>query len=205
MDRKFCTLLAMSIALAGCSRPAEPEGAATAAADAAAALANDPATPSSDARAAAEATEQAPARLDGYGPLQLGDDVAQLRSAWPGTLKGADDPGQECVHLIPDGVGMPRDLAFMVEGGRFVRYDVGLPQPAAPGGGRVGMDLQELQALYPTAELQPHKYVEGGHNLRVAPAVSSDATLVFEIDADGRVTAWRAGLPPQVDYVEGCS
>jgi hypothetical protein len=39
----------------------------------------------------------------------------------------------------------------------------------------------------------------------VAPAVSSDATLVFEIDADGRVTAWRAGLPPQVDYVEGCS
>ncbi|HWI23748.1 MAG TPA: lectin, partial [Lysobacter sp.] len=29
--------------------------------------------------------------------------------------------------------------------------------------------------------------------------------LVFETDAAGKVTAWRAGVPPQVDYVEGCS
>ncbi|TQC57293.1 lectin, partial [Pantoea dispersa] len=28
--------------------------------------------------------------------------------------------------------------------------------------------------------------------------------LVFETDAAGKVVAWRVGLPPQVDYVEGC-
>jgi hypothetical protein len=28
---------------------------------------------------------------------------------------------------------------------------------------------------------------------------------VFETDAGGTVTEWRAGVPPQVDYVEGCS
>jgi hypothetical protein len=29
--------------------------------------------------------------------------------------------------------------------------------------------------------------------------------LVFETDAAGKVTEWRAGLPPQVGYIEGCS
>ncbi|HMT37998.1 MAG TPA: lectin, partial [Thermomonas sp.] len=32
--------------------------------------------------------------------------------------------------------------------------------------------------------------------------------LVFEVDGTGdeaRATTWRIGLPPQVDYVEGCS
>jgi hypothetical protein len=31
------------------------------------------------------------------------------------------------------------------------------------------------------------------------------AKLVFETDAAGKATAWRVGLSPQVDYVEGCS
>ena len=29
--------------------------------------------------------------------------------------------------------------------------------------------------------------------------------LVFEVDAAGKVTSWRVGLSPQVEYVEGCS
>jgi hypothetical protein len=29
--------------------------------------------------------------------------------------------------------------------------------------------------------------------------------LLFATDADGRVNEWRIGVPPQVDYVEGCS
>ena len=31
-----------------------------------------------------------------------------------------------------------------------------------------------------------------------------EGALVFETDTQGRVTHWRAGVPPQVDYVEGC-
>ena len=29
--------------------------------------------------------------------------------------------------------------------------------------------------------------------------------VIFETDAEGTVTEWRVGLPPQVDYVEGCA
>ena len=29
--------------------------------------------------------------------------------------------------------------------------------------------------------------------------------LLFETNAEGNVASWRIGVPPQVDYVEGCS
>jgi hypothetical protein len=31
------------------------------------------------------------------------------------------------------------------------------------------------------------------------------SALVFEVDPSGKATDWRIGVPPQVDYVEGCS
>lgn len=66
----------------------------------------------------------------------------------------------------------------MIEDGKFVRYDVGTPDRVAPGG--------------------------GGQYLRV-PAEASQGWLVFETDASGEVTSWRAGVTSQVDYIEGCA
>ncbi|MCW4455622.1 hypothetical protein OK348_12580 [Flavobacterium sp. MXW15] len=201
---KAMTGLSMGLALAlvACGRTPAPPPAAESAATGTE-RAGDEAPPTMPQE---EAGNRALARLDGYGPLRFGDDVAQVRDAWQGELNGPDDAGAGCIHLSPATTRLPRELAFMVEGGRFVRYDIGTAVPAAPGGGRVGMPLQELQELYPDrAELLPHKYVEGGHNLRVAPAAAGEGVLNFEIGSDGRVSAWRAGLPPQVDYVEGCS
>ena len=68
------------------------------------------------------------------------------------------------------------------------------------------MSTQELQALYHDAlQATPHKYVEGGQVLSIAASGVAAAKLVFETDATGNATAWRVGLSPQVDYVEGCS
>ena len=93
----------------------------------------------------------------------------------------------------------------MIEDGRFVRVDVDDPAATAPGGGRIGMAGPEIAALYPgRVESRPHKYVEGASYLRVTRE-GSDAVLLFETDADGVVQEWRIGLPPQLDYVEGCS
>ena len=41
--------------------------------------------------------------------------------------------------------------------------------------------------------------------LRVADPGGGNGALVLELDKDGRVDEWRIGVPPQVDYVEGCS
>lgn len=66
------------------------------------------------------------------------------------------------------------------------------------------MTVAEVRALYPDglAE-QPHKYIPGALSLRHADAQSQSA-LVFDTDANGKVTNWRVGVAPQVDYVEGC-
>jgi len=97
-------------------------------------------------------------------------------------------------------------FAFMVESDKFVRYDVGNDKEVAPGGGKVGMDAAQIRKLYgDRVEEQPHKYVEGGKVLRIKADAGSDNALVFEADATGKVTAWRVGQQPQVDYVEGCS
>ena len=93
----------------------------------------------------------------------------------------------------------------MIEDGKFVRYDVSNDKEVAPGGGKRGMTRDEIKKLYPGAAEQDHKYVEGGKYLRVKDDAGGNGVLVFETDAAGKVTQWRVGVSPQVDYVEGCS
>jgi hypothetical protein len=64
----------------------------------------------------------------------------------------------------------------------------------APGGGKVGMTLGELQVLYPErADVGPDKYDEKAQHLRVRPAQEGGAVIDFALGADGRVGAWRVG------------
>lgn len=145
------------------------------------------------------------ARYDGYGDLRFGMREEEARQAWGGELKPLPAASEPCHYLTPKWVKVPADFALMIEGGRFVRYDVGTDREAAPGGGRVGMTRADIEQRYPNVEHRPHKYVEGGAVLRVVDPAGGKGVLVFETGADGKVTAWRAGVPPQADYVEGCS
>jgi len=148
------------------------------------------------------------ARLDGYGPLRFGMTAAEIREAWGATLHGAppDGDADACHYLSVVGAGATPYLAFMVEGGRFVRYDVSSDALLAPGGGRRGMTEAQLQALYRGAlQAAPHHYVEGGKYLAFDTSGVAPSRLVFETDARGIATEWRVGLSPQADYVEGCS
>lgn len=155
----------------------------------------------------AEANEGADhqARFDGYGELVLGMPAQQLPKAWGGELKRLGRAEDSCYYMTPKWVKAADELAFMVEDGRFVRYGTSKATMLAPGGGKVGMTLGALRDVY-GARMQdsPHKYVKGAHNLRIAEGNGKSA-LVFETDAKGKVTRWRVGQAPQVDYVEGCS
>ncbi len=94
----------------------------------------------------------------------------------------------------------------MIEKDRFARVDVDAVDIEAPGGGKVGMSVQDIDRLYAgRISRQPHKYVDGGQYLRIVDAGGGPGVLLFETDAKGVVSSWRIGVPPQVDYVEGCS
>lgn len=188
---------------ASSATPATTVSTAPAASVAAATSDTQPASPASVAvRRSADASL---ARYDGYGDLRFGMSAVQATRAWGGDLKAVPAASAPCHYLTPQWVKVPADFALMVENDRFVRYDVGTAREAAPGGGRVGMAAAEIAQRYPGVEHRPHKYVEGAEVLRVRDPTGGPGVLVFETDATGEVTAWRAGVAPQVDYVEGCS
>lgn len=142
----------------------------------------------------------------GYGDMKLGSTADEAKTAWGGELNGKPAEAGGCYYLTPKWVKIPSDFAFMIEGDKFVRYDVGTGKEAAPGGGKVGMSVDQLNQLYNGGlQSSPHKYVQGGQYLSLAASGVAPSKLVFETDAAGKVSAWRVGLSPQVDYVEGCS
>ena len=198
--------VALLLALAACNADRAP------ATDAAANAPADSAPTDNPAPVSAESTPPAPpavpvglARFDGYGDLRFGIDADAARQAWDGDLNGAPAVGEGCYYLNPVSNPAPSHFALMIEGGKFVRYDVGNDVEVAPGGGTRGMQVEEILRLYPgRVEEAPHKYVVGAKVLRIKDG-TGNGVLVFETDAAGKVSEWRVGVPPQVDYVEGCS
>jgi hypothetical protein len=208
----------VAAALAGCAPEKEPAPASSTAA------LTDPDHPGEDVPAPAAPDAAAPvappatpgegegdgARIgfDGVAGVAFGGSPEPLRTAFAeGVVADAAPEAGAChfLYVQPkpiDGYG----IALMVEGGRFVRVDVDAPDVRAPGGGHAGMTLEQLRAAYAgRLQEQPHKYEEGGKVVVVPAPAGGAAKLVFEVDAAGTVTQWRAGLPPQVDYVEGCA
>ena len=197
----LCLAVAIAAALPACNADrATPAPATPPASDAPATPTPAPPRP----EAATPAPESGLARFDGYGDMRFGMTEAEARAAWGGALNG--EPGDECHYLNPVWAKVPSQFAFMIDGGKFVRYDVGNDKEIAPGGGRVGMTEAEIDAAYPgRVSKSPHKYVEGGKYLRVAAGDGGEGAVVFETDAAGKVKAWHAGLAPQVGWIEGCS
>ena len=146
----------------------------------------------------------------GFGPARFGGTAEDVRMAWGGDLGDArpSEPGG-CYMLSPQPVpeGGPV-VSFLLEAGKFARIDVRSDAVTAPGGGKVGMMRSGIERVYGTDKIaaQPHKYGEGEY-LRVKDPAGGDAVLLFETDANGpdaKVVSWRIGVPPAIDYVEGC-
>lgn len=146
----------------------------------------------------------------GFGPAKFGGTAEDVRMAWGGDLGDAkpSEPGG-CYMLSPQPVpdGGPVVL-FMLEGDKFARIDIRSDAVTAPGGGRVGQLRTGIERVYGNrVQRQPLKYGDG-FQLRIKDPAGGPGVLVFETDTqalDGKVTSWRIGVPPAIDYVEGCS
>ena len=143
--------------------------------------------------------------FEGFGAARFGDGEDALRKAWGEPLEDAGDPLEDCRYLVPAAPHADMGVAFMVDGGRFVRIDITDPSIRAKGGGHIGMDKKALIARYPGATVSPHHYDDDGAYIEVAAPRGGEAAIIFETDAQGVVTVWRIGARPQVGYVEGCA
>ncbi len=208
MKRSLSAVALLTLALAACDaerKSPEDAGAATATAPAPALDQPVEDVPPATAPPGTSVPAPVPGSYQGYGKTRFGMSAEQVKQNWDGELDGAPSEGTTCYYLRPkqaDRAGWP---ALMFEDGKFVRYDVETIADVAPGGGQIGMSADDIKTAYAgRVDEQPHKYVEGGKNLRVRSEDGASA-IVFETDAAGKVKSWHVGVTPQVDYVEGCS
>jgi len=138
----------------------------------------------------------------GIGKLRAGMTVAEAKAAVPGFSVPASRDSTACTYGKAN--SLPAGVFVMVEGGKVVRVEVRKGDVATSAGARIGDTEERIKTLYPNATSSPHKYTAGGHYLTVVPAGGGDSRIIFETDGK-KVVNYRAGLRPQVEYVEGCS
>jgi hypothetical protein len=138
----------------------------------------------------------------GWGPIRAGASVADARAALGGQLP--EPANRECDHVRP--TSGPQGVLIMTVGGQVARVEVRDTTVATAAGARVGDTEARINTLYPgRVQTSPHKYVDG-HYLVVRRGAGADSVyrLVFETDGQ-RVTRYRGGRLPEVEWVEGCS
>ena len=138
----------------------------------------------------------------GIGPLRVGTSVARLMAELSATPDTADIGGG-CEYVRAREA--PDSVLLMIEGRRLVRVDVVGGRTTTAEGVGVGDTEARIRQLYPDARRVPHKYTSGAYLVAI-PGAPADTVhrLVFETDGT-RVTRFRGGMMPQVEWVEGCA
>jgi hypothetical protein len=216
VGRTVTALALGALAAPGCSKGAErapqhPDSVANGAATSAIPAARESSSAAPAAPPPAAAAPAPPASPTytvtehGIAPLRAGMTFAEASTALGGALRipaGVDTTG--CDYLVWN--AGPPGVHVMFDEHHIARVDVDTASVATAAGARVGDDEARIKRLYPgQVTVTPHKY-EDGHYLTVIPSASSDKRyrIIFET-ARGRVTRYRAGIMPSVEYVEGCS
>src|SRR6185437_11281583 len=140
----------------------------------------------------------------GLGPLHIGMTRGEVEAVLGVMVPATGDSGwRQCAVVSP--AGLPPGVRLMVEGGTIARFDVDSGHVATAAGARIGDSEAHIRDLYTTrVSTAPLKY-ESGHALTVTPAAPADSSFRLVFDTDGRrVTRYRAGRTPEIEYVEGC-
>ena len=131
------------------------------------------------------------------GPVRIGMTAVEAEMAIGTPFAAASG---ECVYRKSPAV--PMGVLLMEVDGRIVRADITGPGVSTAEGIGVGTAAARVREAYGAAvTASPHKYTSGQY-LTLAP--DADHRVVFETDGE-RVTRYRIGRLPQVEWVEGCS
>lgn len=138
-----------------------------------------------------------------FGPLAVGMSVDEAREAVRGSF-APTDPAASCDYAKTTSI--PNGTYVMLGDKRVVRFDIRSDSIATAEGARVGDSEARIKSLYPNRiAIEPHHYVEG-HYLIVRPVQASDSAFRILFETDGKkVTSYRAGRVPEIEWVEGCS
>jgi hypothetical protein len=93
----------------------------------------------------------------------------------------------------------------MVVKGKLARIDVDTGAVTTEDGLKIGDTEDRVKSVYgEELETRPHKYTDGHYLIVKGDSASAGREIVFETDGK-KVTMFRAGRLPEVEWVEGCS
>ena len=141
-----------------------------------------------------------------FGPIRIGMNPQEAIEA-AGYALTVNLIDSSCYYLETEPV--LDNVGFMVSKGTVARIDVWAGSNVTTrSGAKIGMTEAEIISLFgDKIETSAHKYVTGGKYLTFVPVDEADKNfrVIFETDASGVVTSYRAGRLPEVGYVEGCA
>ena len=141
----------------------------------------------------------------GYGALRIGMTITSAATALHSPVPDTAGLDTNCTYVRF--AHAPAGMRVMFASGTLARIDVDTSAIATGRGARVGDSEAHVRELYGSrVSVEPHKYVQNGHYLIIAPTEPTDSAfrLLFETDGS-RVTSYRGGRLPQVRWVEGCA
>lgn len=141
---------------------------------------------------------------EGFGELRAGQSLAEAAAAVGGTITLAPDASPECSYAVWSAA--PAGVRVMVERDTVVRVEVTEGGVSTAEGARIGDNEGRINSLYTgRVFIRPHKYTTGKYMIVMPPAGADTMfRMVFETDG-AKVTTFRSGRMPAVEYVEGCS
>jgi hypothetical protein len=146
-----------------------------------------------------------PLDIDGLGPIKIGMKVKDAEKASGIKIKVENDLGNaSCMYAHPakgyDG------LSFMISNGRIARIDFAdKATNKTAAGAHIGMAEAEVKRLYPKPMKITSEHYGDDFYLTVAGADLKQKKLRYVfVTENGKVSEFRSGREPEVEYTEGC-
>ena len=197
MEPRPTVRLLLALTVAGCSVEKRPP-----ADTARASQSSKGATATSAPSASPSTTAGWTVTPDGIGAIRVGMTVDDLRKI-AGDF-AVPNATAECSYVRPSAA--PPGVMIMLARGQVARVDVDSAGIRTDAGIAVGDSAARVTDAYAgRVSSTPHKYVPGGQYLSTTPVSPQDSSrrIVFET-ANGRITRFRSGRLPEVEWVERC-
>ncbi|NET00615.1 MAG: hypothetical protein F6K62_04485 [Sphaerospermopsis sp. SIO1G2] len=169
-------------------------------------------------KAQTQLTSQSKVAINGIGSIKVGMNVPEAALTVENRLYVSYGGSEGCYYLRLD--GKLKDVSFMVTKDEtksrqkyltsdvIARVDIDNPKITTISGAKIGDSEARIKSLYgQQIKVEPHPYAyPDGHYLIFVPQDQADKNyrLIFETDGK-RVTRYRVGKLPEVNYIEGCA
>ena len=131
-----------------------------------------------------------------FGAIAIGMTVGDVERATGRSMLQGEYGFSSCQPWTLEGA--PSGLGITTAYGKVVRIDVGNQRWQTSRGIQIGDMAGKVKRRY-GVRVRPHEYTRGQYLI-----TRGKYRLVFETSSTGKVTRFRAGRPPHVEYVEGC-